>query len=73
MERKPKIYQLLRPLVFHTSEEESMANIFVSANEEQGNREEADRFVAGAKHVRVYKNKIKRKCKLTTGIISNND
>ena len=72
MEKKNKIYYLAHPSRF-TATTKVNKNIFTQTIKEETESEinELDRFVAGAKDVRIYKNRMKRKKKLTAGFKPN--
>lgn len=67
MKQKRKVFNLLHPLESTLQNRETVSNIFQSTLYQDGQQlEDTDRFVAGAKEVRIYKNKVKRKQKLTS-------
>jgi hypothetical protein len=61
--RKP--YNLIRPYCMSKSTHSLEKNIFASLAEEGNVKENYDVYEIGQKEMRVYKNKIKRKQKLT--------
>ena len=70
--QRGRLYNVVRPFENCGSVREA-GNMFCGTvyGEEKREGEDLDRFVAGAKMVRIYKNSIKRKKKLTLGITDN--
>ena len=64
--RKP--YNLIRPYCASQSAHFDEKNIFMDSLDELSLRQDSDRYIVGLKDVRIYKNKLKRKQKLTPAV-----